>query len=81
MDDLETDRNMGPQPLAALLQRHDLKPHDLVAVSSAQLTHKMIARAVKGRRLTRNTAAKVLAALNAATGNEYSLADAFNYEL
>ena len=81
MDDPEIERDCGPQPLAELLARHNLKSHDLVAASSAQLTHKMVARAVKGRRLTRNTASKVLAALNQASAQRYALADAFNYEL
>jgi hypothetical protein len=75
----EIERNLGEQPLAALLQKHHLKAHDLVAVSTDQITHKMIARACKGRRLTLNVQTKVLAALNRATGGNYSLSDLFNY--
>ena len=45
------------------MQEHNLKPHDLVAVSSVEMTHEMVARACKGRRLTLNTQPKVLAAL------------------
>ncbi len=73
------ERNLGEQPLATLLSRHALAPTDLVRASSAQLTHKMVARAVKGRRLTANSMKKVLAALNAAAGASYTTADLFNY--
>lgn len=73
------ERNLGPQPIAQVMARHDLKPHDLVQASTEQLTHKMIARACKGRRLTPNAQAKVLSALNAAAGKGYSLSDLFNY--
>ncbi len=73
------ERDLGPQPIAAILAKHNLKPHDLVAASTQQLTHKMVSRACKGRWLTLNTQTKVLNALNAATGKNYSLKDLFNY--
>ena len=73
------DRNHGPQPLADLLTRHALKNHDLVAASTEQITHKMVARAVKGRRLTNNVQSKLQRALNKLTGQNYRLADLFNY--
>lgn len=75
----EIERNLGGQPIARLMREHNLKPHDLVAVSSTEMTHKMVSRACKGRRLTLNTQSKVLAALNRATGKNYSLSDLFNY--
>jgi hypothetical protein len=75
----EIERDFGPQPLADLLARHGLRAHDLVAASTRQLTHKMVARAVKGRRLTPNTMGKVLEALNSASGGAYVASDAFNY--
>ncbi|HEV7924107.1 MAG TPA: LysM-like peptidoglycan-binding domain-containing protein [Verrucomicrobiae bacterium] len=75
----ETERNLGEQPIAQIMRKHNLKPHDLVAISSVEMTHKMVSRACKGRRLTLNTQSKVLAALNRATGNNYSLRDLFNY--
>ena len=75
----EIERNLGEQPIAQIMREHDLKPHDLVAMSSVEMTHKMVARACKGRRLTLNTQTKVLAALNRATGRTYSLRDLFNY--
>ena len=75
----DLERNLGEQPIAAILREHKLKPHDLVTASSVEMTHKMVARACKGRRLTLNTQSKVLAALNRATGRNYSLSDLFNY--
>ena len=75
----EIERNLGEQPIARLMREHNLKPHDLVAMSSVEMTHKMVARACKGRRLTLNVQSKVLTALNRATGKTYSLRDLFNY--
>ena len=75
----EIERNLGEQPIARILREHHLKPHDLVATSPVEMTHKMVSRACKGRRLTSNTQSKVLLALNHATGKNYSLADLFNY--
>ncbi len=75
----EIERDLGEQPIARILREHNLKPHDLVAASAVEMTHKMVARACKGRRLTLNTQGKVLAALNRATGKSYSLRDLFNY--
>lgn len=73
------DRDLGPQPLAELMRHHGLSAHDLVAASTEQLTHKMVARACKGRRLTPNVQGKVLRALNAAAGREYALGELFTY--
>lgn len=73
------ERNFGPQPIADLMQQLQLKAHDLVEASTEQLTHKMVARAVKGRRLTNNTKGIVQRAMNQATGNVYKLVQLFNY--
>ncbi len=75
----EIERNLGEQPVARIMREHNLKPHDLVANSPVEMTHKMVSRACKGRRLTLNTQTKVLAALNRATGRNYLLGDLFNY--
>ncbi len=75
----DIERNLGEQPIAGIMRQHNLKPHDLVAMSPVEMTHKMVSRACKGRRLTLNTQSKVLAALNRATGKDYSLRDLFNY--
>jgi hypothetical protein len=73
------DRDLGPQPLAELMAKLGLSPHDLVAASTEQLTHKMVSRACKGRRLTPNAQDKVLRAINAAAPRDYRLSDLFNY--
>lgn len=71
--------DLGPQPLGELLTRHGLAHTDLVTASDEQLTHKMVARAVKGRRLTPRVMGKVLRALNLASGENYELDDLFDY--
>ena len=73
------ERNLGPQPIAEILTELDLKPNDLVSASTEHLTHKMVSRACKGRRLTPNVQSKVLNALNKASGRTLSLDDLFNY--
>ena len=73
------ERDLGPQPLARLMAERDLAPADLVAASSEQLTHKQVARAMKGRRLTANVMDKVLRAWNRATSSTATRADLFDY--
>lgn len=73
------ERDLGEQPLAAILNERQLKSHDLVAASTEQITHKMVARAVKGRRLTPNVQGKILRALNRATGETFTRSQLFNY--
>ena len=73
------ERDLGEQPIIGLLAAHGLKAHDLVAASTEQITHKMVQRACKGRWLTDNARAKILRALNTASGQEYKLGELFNY--
>ncbi len=75
----ELQRDLGEQPVAQLMADHGLKALDLVEASTQQLTHKMVARACKGRRLTLNVKAKVCAAMCAASGEAYRPSDLFNY--
>jgi hypothetical protein len=75
----EIERNLGPQPISLLMAELNLKPHNLVAASTEQLTHKMVSRACKGRRLTLNTQTKILNALNSAAHKNYTLPDLFTY--
>ena len=75
----EQERDLGEQPLAALLSELGLKSHDLVAASTEQITHKMVQRGCKGRRLTKNVQGKLLRALNTASGNTYAMAALFTY--
>ncbi|HAL44725.1 MAG: hypothetical protein A2Y12_00655 [Planctomycetes bacterium GWF2_42_9] len=76
----DNERNLGPQPIADLMAKHNLKPHDLVAAAEGlQLTHKMVSRACKGRKLTERTRVKVLKAINLASKQNYAMRDLFNY--
>lgn len=75
----DEQRNMGAQPIARLLAERGLKAHDLVHASPSPMTHKMVARACKGRRLTRHAQVKVLQAVNIATGEMHALGDLFTY--
>ena len=75
----EIARNLGVQPIADIMSKLNLKPHDLAKASTEQLTHKMVTRACKGRRLTANSKCKVLKALNIAAGKDYCLSDTFSY--
>lgn len=72
-------RNLGEQPIAGILENHALSSHALVQRSNGHVTHKMVARACKGRRLTRHSQGLVRDALNAAAGTAYSATDLFNY--
>ena len=62
-DDKQLD--LGTQPLDEIMLASALSNHDLVAASQDQLTHKMVARGRKGRRLKRKIQIKILDALNA----------------
>jgi hypothetical protein len=73
------ERNLGEQPIARVMADAGIKPHDLVAASTVPMTHKMVARACKGRRLTLNTQTIVLKALQAATGKSFTLDELFTY--
>ncbi len=75
----EIVRDLGEQPIAKIIKLHNLNHHDIVKHSTEQISHKMIARAVKGRRLTSNVQQKILRALNSATNKSYTLLDLFNY--
>ncbi len=61
---MSDDRDLGPQPLAGLLECWGLSHHDLVEVSPEQLTHKQVQRAAQGRRLTLKMKQKVARTLN-----------------
>jgi len=76
---MNSQNELGLQPIAGLMAEHGLKPNDLVRNSTEQLTHKMVSRAAKGRRLTPGIQRKILKALNKAAVKEYGLKDLFNY--
>ena len=73
------ERNLGEQPIAQKMKEHGLSNHDLVNASTDQITHKMVAKACKGRRLTKNVQNKVVRAMNQSSGHNYSKQDLFNY--
>src|SRR5205814_10177660 len=73
------ERDLGEQPLARLLSAHGLAPRALVSASTEQITHKMVQRACRGRRLSAHVMLKILNALNAATGKGYTLNELFDY--
>ena len=75
----EIKRDLGEQPLAKIMSEYGFKPNDLVSISTEQITHKMVSRAVKGRRLNLKIQYRLLNALNKAAGKQYSLRDLFNY--
>jgi hypothetical protein len=72
-------RDLGEQPLAKIMAQYQLKPNDLVSNSTAQLTHKMVSRGVKGRRLSLKIQYRLFNALNKAAGEQFTLKDLFNY--
>lgn len=72
-------RDFGEQPIAKIIALHGLTATDIVAISTEQITYKMLSRAIKGRRLTPNVQSKILNAINKVTGKRYRLADLFNY--
>jgi hypothetical protein len=77
--DVESGYDFGPQPIAGIMEKRKLKPHDLVEASTEQLTHKMVSRACKGRKLSRRVQLKVRNALNTIMEANYSLKDLFTY--
>ncbi len=77
--DKKIERNLGEQPLAKIMAEHGFKSHDLVSNSTEQITHKMVSRGAKGRRLNLKIQYRILNALNKAAGKEYVLKDIFNY--
>lgn len=58
------DTDLGTQPLDQLLTDWGLTNHEMVEVSTEQLTHKQVQRARKGRRLTLKMMMKVTRAFN-----------------
>ena len=56
----------GVQPLDGLMEKWGLGNHDLVEVSTEQLTHKQVQKARKGREMTLKMKMKVTRAFNVA---------------
>lgn len=59
------EMNLGAQPIDALMDAHGLKNHDIVAADVTKgVTHKVVTKARKGRRLTARMQKKILASVN-----------------
>lgn len=80
MEKDENTRDFGVQPLESLMRELELENHDLVAVSTEQLTHKMVSKGRAGRYLSVRVRLKILRAFNKATKLNKSLPDLFNYQ-
>lgn len=78
---MNPEMDMGPQPLAEILDELGLKSADLVKASGEHLTHKVVRKGCKGRKLTHRAQCKILNALNALVGeeNSYTRDAIFNY--
>ncbi len=76
----ERENDLGAQPLDALMTKHGLTNHALVAASTEQLSHKVVQKARTGRRLTSRAKTKVLNALHLALPeHKFAHRDLFNY--
>lgn len=78
------EMNLGVQPIDALLEAHGLKNHDIVAADVTKgVTHKVVTKARKGRRLTARMQRKILASVNvclaAREAPKVAHADLFQY--
>jgi hypothetical protein len=60
----KSERDFGMQPLDIMMDQWGLTNHDLVEVSTEQLTHKQVQKARTGRRLTLKMMQKVTRAFN-----------------
>jgi hypothetical protein len=80
MGEAMEESDLGIQPLDALMIKHGLTNHALVAVSTEQLSHKVVQKARKGRRLTPKAKTKILNALHLALPElKFAHRDLFNY--
>ena len=72
-------RNYSIDETVALMDELELSAKDLVRASTEQLTHKMVQRARKGRRLNPHVMVKVRNAMSAASEREFTLTELFTY--
>ena len=80
----EIQRDLGLQPIDQLMEEWGLDNHELVEVSTEQLTHKQVQKARKGRRVTINIQRKILNAVRKVAEDKeldpnLTIADLFNY--
>ena len=78
--DMKDENDFGLQPLDTLMTKHGLTNHVLVMASTDQLSHKVVQKARKGRRLTPRAKNKILEALHQALPeHKFAHRDLFNY--
>ena len=78
--DMKDANDFGLQPLDALMTKLEISNHALVAASAEQLSHKVVQKGRKGRRLTSRAKTKILNALHAAFPDQkFAHRDLFNY--
>lgn len=71
---------LGIQPLDGIMTRLGFSNSDLVKISTEQLSHKMVQKGRKGRRLTPNIQHKILNALRVLKPEDnFAIKDIFNY--
>jgi len=84
------ERDLGQQPIDSMMEAWGIGNHDMVEVSTEQLTHKQVQKARNGRRLTLKLMQKVTRAFNVSIWYrlndeekeayyEYMHRDLFNY--
>ena len=78
-EDNSNPREFGTQPIDAKMMELELDNHALVAASTEQLSHKMVAKARNGRVLSVRVRLKVLRAFNKVAKTDLRLSDLFNY--
>lgn len=61
---VNSERNLGTQPLDAVMQKHGFTNTDLTNTAEVQLTHKAVQRARLGRRLTAHLQRRIVETLN-----------------
>ncbi len=72
--------NYGSQQLDEIMTRLSITNSDIVNASTEQLTHKMVQKGRKGRRLTPHIKQKIANALNACQKEQlFTIRDLFNY--
>ncbi|MFA6815912.1 MAG: hypothetical protein WCS73_06415 [Lentisphaeria bacterium] len=76
----EKTREFGLQPIDRVINERGLNNHAVVAASSDQLTHKMLAKARRGRWLKPAVRHKIKDALNTLLNKNFKLEDLFNYK-
>lgn len=75
-----TNIKYGFQPLDEIMTHFGISNSDIVRASTEQLTHKMVQKGRKGRRLTPHIKQKITNALNAAQKEQvFTTRELFNY--